>query len=431
MAAPSIRSLGTVTSGSTGTPSFAEPAGAVADDVIACIWFQDDARTSIGTPPTGFAQATDAPQANNPLTGSSPDHSLQVYVGRRSAVGAGPYTFTVVPGTGGTTPFCEGRAVAIQDVPTTVASPFTEAADGNTTGSTSSTTAPAVSATSLGPDRLALYAATNWNGGAWTEPSGYTEQWDANNRIATFDSLTLTTAQTTSPQAVCAGNNRMNAWVGIFPSATADLPTAGPPRIPLHLLQLLLTRRQSLLDAVQATFAASGSATSTAHPTTTATGAKTAAGTATSTARPTTTATGRKGAAGTAASQPHPTTAATGLKTGQGAGAATARNTVVSTTIPRGPGIATARATTSSTGKKTTAGAGLAQPRPSTQTSGTKTSSGQGRAQAHPISTSNGGQVTLHPVYAGIDNTTSSTGIDNTTQGSTTDGGSYTTGLAG
>jgi hypothetical protein len=248
MAAPSIRSLGTVTSGATAAPSFAEPLGAAADDIIVCGWFQDDARTSISaTLPTGFAAAFDAPQANNPLTGSSPDHSLQVYVARRSVCGAGPYTFTVVPGTGGATPFCEGMAVAVQGVPPGIASPFTEAADGNTSGSSSSATAPLVTATSLDIDRLALYFATNWTGGAWTPPSGYTEDWDANNRIATLDHLTMAVAASTSPQAVNVSTDRTNAWVGIFASSiAAAAPTStGPPALPPHILLMLAGRNQA------------------------------------------------------------------------------------------------------------------------------------------------------------------------------------------
>lgn len=231
MTAPSLRALGTVLSSSTTSPSFAEPAGTVADDIIIIAWFQDDARTSISAAPSGFAAPTDAPQNNNPLFGS-PSHSLQVYWGRRSAVGAGPYGFTVNVGLGGT-PFIEGRSAAVQDCITT-GDPF-DAADGNTSGLTSVTTAPLVSATSTGTDRFAFYAATNWTGGAWTPPSGYTEQWDADNRIVTFDTLTMAAAATTSPQAVCAGNDQSNAWVGILlpiPAASGASPDPQPLVVP-------------------------------------------------------------------------------------------------------------------------------------------------------------------------------------------------------
>lgn len=216
MVAPSQRSLGTVLKTSTGTPTFSAPAGAASSDIIVVFWFQDDGRTSVGTPPTGFSAPNDAPQRNDAAAGS-PSHSLNVYWGRFSDVGAGPWAFTVVPGIGSATPFCEGRAAAYQDCITS-GNPF-EAADGNTSGASNTATAPAVSATSAGNDRLAVYMASNWAGGAWTEPSGYTEDWDGDDRIVTLDHLTMPTAATTSPQAVNASSNRMNAWVGILKPA--------------------------------------------------------------------------------------------------------------------------------------------------------------------------------------------------------------------
>lgn len=220
MTAPSLRALGTVVKTTTATPSFAAPAGAVSTDVIAVGFFCDDGRTTITAVPTGFTLATDLPQTND-VTAGSPSHSLLVYTGRFSAVGAGPYAFTVSASV-----FIEGRSAAIQDCITS-GSPL-EAADGNTSGNASVTTAPSVSATSLGTDRYAFYVATNWNGGAWTPASGFTEQWDADDEIITFDDKALATAQTVTPQAVCVGSNRSNAWVGIFLPVPAGAP-AFPP----------------------------------------------------------------------------------------------------------------------------------------------------------------------------------------------------------
>src|SRR4029079_14102658 len=101
-----------MTVGGSATPTFAEPAGSQPDDVIFCAWFQDDGRTSISAAPAGFTIGGDLRQVNSP-TGSSPDHSLFGYWGRRSVVGAGPYQFTVNPGLGGATPFIEGCALSI------------------------------------------------------------------------------------------------------------------------------------------------------------------------------------------------------------------------------------------------------------------------------------------------------------------------------
>ena len=246
MTAPSIRALGAMTVGPSATPTFAEPAGAQPTDVIVCAWFQDDARTTISPAlPAGFAAAPDTPQANNPLVGSSPDHSLQVYCGRRSAVGAGPYVFTVVPGLGGATPFIEGRAAAVQDC-ATVGS-FFDAADGNTTGSTNNTVAPLVSATSTGNDRFAFYMATNWNGGAWTDPAGFINVMNSTNRLLTWDDKTLATPQTVTPQAVNAANQRMNAWVGIFLPVASAVTVTGSAAVDLGALNVAATGKRTAL----------------------------------------------------------------------------------------------------------------------------------------------------------------------------------------
>lgn len=211
MTAPSLRALGTVSSGSTGTPSFAAPAGAQGTDVIVVGMFTDGGATTVTAAPSGFQIPTGAPQTAN--------HELRVYYGRLADVGAGPYVFTLSASV-----FVEGRTAAIQGCKTS-GSPIDSSA-GNTSVSTSVSTAPAVSATSSGADRYAFYMATNWSGGAWTPPAGFNELWDGNTRIITMDELSLPTAQTISPQAVNASTDKMTAWVGIF------LPEVSVPAVP-------------------------------------------------------------------------------------------------------------------------------------------------------------------------------------------------------
>lgn len=208
-APPSLRALGTPVGTTTNTPSFAAPAGAQASDVILVPFFADDGRRTISSVPTNFTLASDLPQTNDASAGPT-SHSLYVYWGRYSDVGAGPYSFTL----SGTSAFVAGRTAAIQNCVAT-GNPF-EAADGASSGNASVTTAPAVSATSTDVNRYAFYAATNWTSGAWTPASGYAEQWDANDRVLTLDDLLLPTAATTSPQAVCAASARSNAWVGLM-----------------------------------------------------------------------------------------------------------------------------------------------------------------------------------------------------------------------
>lgn len=221
MTAPSLRALGAVTSGNTLSPSFAAPAGAVGTDVIVIIAFGDDGRTTLGALPTGFSTVPGTPQRN--ANAGSPNHNLFAWYGRYSDVGVGPYVVTLANGFA--TPFIEGRACAIQGCITS-GSPW-DATNGATSGAVAGSTAPLVTATSTGADRYALYAATNWNGGAWTPATGFTEQWDANTRIVTIDDAALPTVQTVTPQAVCAGNNLMNAWVGLMLPATTPSPIPG------------------------------------------------------------------------------------------------------------------------------------------------------------------------------------------------------------
>jgi hypothetical protein len=231
--APSLRALGTpLVASTTNTPSFAAPSGAVANDVIVAAFFADDGRRTMSAVPSGFTLAGGAPQINTTSAGS-PNHALYVYWGRFGTVGSGPYSWTLA----GTAGVCEGRTAAIQNCITT-GTPI-EATGGATSGTTAVTTAPSVSATSLGADRYAAYFATNWSGGAWTPASGFTEQWDANSEIITFDDLALPTAQTVTPQAVCAGSNRSNAWVGIF------LPIPANP-VPQPLIVRQAVNRSSI-----------------------------------------------------------------------------------------------------------------------------------------------------------------------------------------
>lgn len=198
--------------------------------------FLDNGVVTITSVPTNFTRAGDLPQNTNPAGGGT-NHSLTVYWGRFSDVGSGPYVFTK-----SASDYVTGRSAAVQDCVTT-GDPF-EAADGNTTAS-SVTTAPLVSASSTGADRYAFYVATNWTGGGWTPPTGYTERWDANDRTITIADLQLPTAATTSPQAVSAGSNRSNAWVGILlpvpggasaaPSGISASASPGTPAVALNL----------------------------------------------------------------------------------------------------------------------------------------------------------------------------------------------------
>lgn len=195
----------------------------------------------MGALPPGFSAGPDLRQVND--FNGAPNHSLFGFAGRFSAVGAGPYAFTVVPGIGNPTPFCEGVAVALQDC--TLASNPLEAADGNTTGPVNDTTAPPLSATSGGNDRFAFYVATNWVTGTWTPPGGFTKLTDSPNKLLTYAIATLPTPTTVTPQATCTGDSRMNAWVGILLPLAGAVVT-GSASVPLGDLTVTATGRNTV-----------------------------------------------------------------------------------------------------------------------------------------------------------------------------------------
>lgn len=201
---PSLRSLGAMWAGVTNAPAFGEPPGAVASDVIEIKFFLDGAANTVTAAPPGFAVPLGAPQVNS-------NHSLRVYWAYRSDAGPGPYAFALASAT-----HVEGRAAAIQGA-LTGSSPYRTGA-GNFAPSTppAPQTAPPVAATSTDNDCYASYAATNWSGGAWTEPAGFVEVMESTNRIITFDDKALPAPQTVTPQAVCANADKMCAWVGIL-----------------------------------------------------------------------------------------------------------------------------------------------------------------------------------------------------------------------
>lgn len=219
MVAPSLRALGTVTSATTGSPSFDAPAGAAPSDVVMLAAFVNDGRTTVSAAPIGFSRPANAPQSNGGA--GAPDHLLIVYYGRFGDVGSGPYVFILSQSV-----FVEGRTAAIQDC-AVVGSPI-DTTGGATSGTNSVATAPVCSATANGTNRYALYAATNWASGTWTAPTGFAAQWDTNTKVITFDDATLSTPQTISPQATNASTSLMNAWVGVF------LPIPPPVVAPSH-----------------------------------------------------------------------------------------------------------------------------------------------------------------------------------------------------
>ena len=196
------------------------PDSVAADDIIVVTAHVDNPAFTVTGLPTGFAQAPDSPVAGG---------SNRLYVMWKRATGAddtsGTYDFTLSGSTYRNAQAIRYTGAATSGDPWDV----TDSAVDNTTGSG---TSPPVSDTTTVADTLLVYASTNWAGGAWTPPSGFTERRDSGDRVCTVDDLAQAAAGATgSISATCAGTDRRTAWLGALKPAavapseiTADAP---------------------------------------------------------------------------------------------------------------------------------------------------------------------------------------------------------------
>jgi hypothetical protein len=222
VAAPAYGTSGAWGSTATTTLNLAVPASVASGDIIVAEFFIDGSTVTI-TGPAGFAHAPNSPRTVN--AGGGGNHSVNVLWKRASAADSGTYAFTLSAGG-----YAEGQAHRFT---TCIASgnPW----DGNTAstgdgGATNSTTTPAVSFTTTGPDELFFFAGTNWSGGAWTPPTGFTEITD-NASDATADYKVQASAGSSGTvQATCAGSDKVGAWLGALIGTTTSSPTYPPQR---------------------------------------------------------------------------------------------------------------------------------------------------------------------------------------------------------
>jgi hypothetical protein len=214
---PTFVAAGTHRAASGTTADFAVPAGVAADDIIVIPMYLDGT-TTITAMPTGFTEAPNSPVLSNGVGGN---HSLHVAWKRATGADSGTYSFTL-----SASQYCTGSALSYSGCATT-GNPWDTVA-GTPTASTAvdntnSTTTPALSYTTAGADRKLFFAATNWTGGAWTPPSGFTERMDAGDHVHTAADLDEATAGTYGPfTATCVGNDKRTAWLGALIGASLD-----------------------------------------------------------------------------------------------------------------------------------------------------------------------------------------------------------------
>jgi hypothetical protein len=280
MAAPAFGTSGTYGQTSGGNPAtsigLAVPASVAADDVIVAVIFLDGATAQTITAPTGFTEATDSPaQADN--------HGGRVFWKRATGADSGTYTFSW-----GTSQYAEGQAHRFTGAITT-GDPFDVTVSAVDNGFV--TTSPAVSDTTTVADTLLLHVATNWSGGTWTAPSGFTKRMQGGFDVATLsDKAQAASGATGSITATCTGTDRMTAWLG------ALKPTGGSVT---HEATASVTETATITPSATVEKPATASVTETASITTSASVTKPVEATVTGTATITATAEVIKGVTAT------------------------------------------------------------------------------------------------------------------------------------
>jgi hypothetical protein len=224
VSAPAFGTLGTLFGSSTASPAFAVPASVAANDIIVVYAFLDSTVT-VSAMPSGFAHAAGSPRTVA-SGGGFGQHSLVAMWKRATAGDTGTYGFTLSGST-----FVYGNAVRYTGAITT-GDPWDTTATGDG-GAVNLTTAPAVSLTTLGADRLLCYGATNFNGdgGTWTAPTGFAQrQGGVNTTNCEISDLVQTSAAGTgSLSATQTASGFMGAWLGALIGTTGAASSIPPP----------------------------------------------------------------------------------------------------------------------------------------------------------------------------------------------------------
>lgn len=218
MALPSVGALGANSSSASGTSvAVAAPASVVNLSVVVVGIFLDGAAQTV-TPPAGWSEAE-----NSPIDVSPTSHGLHVFWHRASGSEAGPYTFSWTSST------YRSTFAARIDNAVTSGTPF-DSPTNSAMDSASATTSPAVSTTSLGADRLDIYWSTNWSGGTWTAPSGFTKQREGVDQVIVLCTHDHPTAGSTGAlSASCTGSDKRTAFVGALIGTTSSAAFIAPP----------------------------------------------------------------------------------------------------------------------------------------------------------------------------------------------------------
>jgi len=220
---PRFGSAGTQLQTTTTAMNVDVPDSVAADDIIVVTAFVDcsSSDATITALASGFAQAPDSPV--NVDIGNPTDSRL--YVMWKRATGAdstaGTYDFTVSASV-----YVNAQAIRYVGAVTS-GDPWNVTDFDSTTSAVNDT--PAVQDTTTVVDTLLVWAATNWNGGAWTPPTGFTERRDSGDQVCTVADKTQAAAgDTGSIVGTCAGSAKSGAWLGALMSVAAGGDAEAP-----------------------------------------------------------------------------------------------------------------------------------------------------------------------------------------------------------
>jgi len=222
VAAPVFGASGTLITGTAGTASFPVPASVAAGDFIVVVFFLDGANT-VTAYPSGFAEAENSPVT---LPAGGGTHSLHVVWKWATGADTGTYDFTFA-----SSGYREGAAHRYTGAAGS-GTPF-DSPTGSASDTANATTTPPVSTTTLGADRLLLFAGTDWAGGSWTPPTGYAERMDSGVGLVTLDDLAQAAAGSSgSVSATSTGSNKRTAWIGgLIPAGAAAATATAQPLV--------------------------------------------------------------------------------------------------------------------------------------------------------------------------------------------------------
>lgn len=219
MSAPAFGTIGAHHNASGTSHSFAVPSSVASGDIIVIPMFIDGTAT-ISAMASGFDHAEGSPVS---ITGAGA-HSLVLAWKRASGADSGTYDFTV-----SASAYVAGSAARYTGAVGS-GTPFDSPASANS-DNTNGTLSPPVSVTTGGPDRMLIFTATNWSGGAWTPPTSFNERMDTGDQVNTLgDLVQATQGGSGTVQATCAGSDKRCAWLGALIGTTSSAASAPPAR---------------------------------------------------------------------------------------------------------------------------------------------------------------------------------------------------------